>query len=104
MPAPHETPPTASSAHLPFRLRRFALTVVPVLGLLNAYIGWRLLPALPIGVAGVVAAVTEALGAAGAAVIAGPTITPWNSLNSRLEAPAGLQLTPFTELGPPSDR
>lgn len=49
-------------------------------------------------------AVTEALGAAGAAVIAGPTITPWNSLNSRLEAPAGLQLTPFTELGTPSDR
>jgi lactoylglutathione lyase len=49
-------------------------------------------------------AATEALGAAGAAVIAGPTLTPWNSLNSRLEAPAGLQLTLFTELGTPSDR
>lgn len=49
-------------------------------------------------------AVTEALGAAGATVIAGPTLTPWNSLNSRLEAPAGLQLTLFTELGTPSDR
>jgi lactoylglutathione lyase len=49
-------------------------------------------------------AMTEALGAAGAAVIARPTITRWNSLNSRLEAPAGLQLTLFTELGTPSDR
>ncbi len=37
---------------------------------------------------------------AGAAVIAEPTRTPWNSLNSRLDAPAGLQLTLFTELGP----
>ena len=49
-------------------------------------------------------AVTEALGAAGAVVIADPTVTPWNSLNSRLEAPDGLQLTLFTELGTPSDR
>ena len=32
-------------------------------------------------------------------VIAEPTITPWNSLNARLEAPAGLQLTLFQELG-----
>jgi lactoylglutathione lyase len=36
--------------------------------------------------------------AAGATVIAEPTVTPWNSLNARLEAPAGLQLTLFTEL------
>ena len=48
--------------------------------------------------------VTAVLAAAGATVIAEPTITPWNSLNSRLEAPAGLQLTLFTELGTPSDR
>ena len=47
---------------------------------------------------------TETLEAAGAAVIAEPTITPWNSLNSRLEGPAGLQLTLFSELGTPSDR
>jgi hypothetical protein len=31
-------------------------------------------------------------------VIAPPTRTPWNSLNARLEGPAGLQLTLFTEL------
>ena len=43
---------------------------------------------------------TEALAAAGATVIAEPTRTPWNSLNARLEGPAGLQLTLFTELGP----
>jgi catechol 2,3-dioxygenase-like lactoylglutathione lyase family enzyme len=39
------------------------------------------------------------LAAAGATMIAEPTVTPWNSLNARLEAPAGLQLTLFTELG-----
>lgn len=45
------------------------------------------------------AATTEKLAAAGAEVIAEPTRTPWNSLNSRLEAPGALQLTLFTELG-----
>jgi predicted enzyme related to lactoylglutathione lyase len=40
---------------------------------------------------------TERLAAAGATVIARPVRTPWQSLNSRLEAPAGLQLTLFAE-------
>jgi lactoylglutathione lyase len=44
-------------------------------------------------------AVTRTLAEAGATVIAEPTRTPWNSLNARLEAPAGLQLTLFQELG-----
>jgi lactoylglutathione lyase len=44
-------------------------------------------------------AATRALEAVGATVLAEPTRTPWNSLNARLEAPAGLQLTLFTELG-----
>jgi hypothetical protein len=35
--------------------------------------------------------------AAGATVIAEPTRTPWASLNARLEAPADLQLTLFTD-------
>jgi lactoylglutathione lyase len=43
-------------------------------------------------------ATTARLAAAGATVIAAPTRTPWDSLNARLEAPAGLQLTLFTEL------
>jgi lactoylglutathione lyase len=42
---------------------------------------------------------TRTLADAGATVVAEPTRTPWNSLNARLEAPAGLQLTLFTELG-----
>ena len=42
------------------------------------------------------AAATEALAAAGADVIAAPTTTPWGSLNARLDAPAGLQLTLFS--------
>jgi lactoylglutathione lyase len=42
---------------------------------------------------------TRRLADAGAQVIAEPTRTPWNSLNARLEGPAGLQLTLFTELG-----
>lgn len=37
---------------------------------------------------------TRALEAAGATVLAEPTRTPWNSLNARLQGPAGLQLTP----------
>ncbi len=41
---------------------------------------------------------TARLAAAGASVVAEPTRTPWNSLNARLEAPAELQLTFFTEL------
>lgn len=44
-------------------------------------------------------AATHELEAAGATVIADPTLTPWNSRNARLEAPAGLQLTLFEELG-----
>ena len=36
-------------AGLPRRLRRFFLTVLPLLAVLHLYIGWRLLPALPIG-------------------------------------------------------
>jgi catechol 2,3-dioxygenase-like lactoylglutathione lyase family enzyme len=44
------------------------------------------------------AAVTAELAAAGADVLAEPRRTPWNSLNARLEAPAGLQLTLFSEL------
>ena len=44
-------------------------------------------------------AVTERLEAAGASVIAEPTETPWRSLNARLNAPAGIQLTVFEELG-----
>ncbi|MET7736050.1 VOC family protein [Streptomyces sp. NPDC005402] len=42
---------------------------------------------------------TARLAEAGAEVVAEPTSTPWNSLNSRLEAPGSLQLTLFTELG-----
>ena len=45
------------------------------------------------------AAMTRVLADAGAEVVAEPTRTPWNSLNSRLEAPGSLQLTLFTELG-----
>lgn len=41
------------------------------------------------------AAATRDLVDAGARLIAEPTETPWQSLNSRLEGPAGLQLTLF---------
>jgi lactoylglutathione lyase len=44
------------------------------------------------------AAVTSTLEAAGAALVAAPTPTPWQSLNARLEGPAGLQLTLFSDL------
>ena len=55
------------------------------------------------------AAATRKASEAGATVIAPPTRTPWDSLNSRLEAPGGVQLTLFEELagrtpdaGPPT--
>jgi lactoylglutathione lyase len=43
--------------------------------------------------------VTATLAQAGAIVVAEPTRTPWGSLNSRLEAPGGLQLSLFSEVG-----
>jgi len=42
---------------------------------------------------------TDSLAAAGAEVIAAPTRTPWDSVNSRLTAPDGLQLTLFEQHG-----
>jgi lactoylglutathione lyase len=44
-------------------------------------------------------AATAAALAGGAGAIAEPTVTPWNSLNARLDGLAGLQLTLFEELG-----
>jgi predicted enzyme related to lactoylglutathione lyase len=44
------------------------------------------------------ASATDRLVEAGAELIAAPTETPWRSLNSRLEAPAGLQITLFEDL------
>ncbi len=45
--------------------------------------------------------VTRDLVDAGAQLIAPPTLTPWRSLNARLSAPAGLQVTLFQELERP---
>ena len=41
---------------------------------------------------------TDRLVSAGATLVAEPTETPWRSLNSRLDAPAGLHITLFQEL------
>ena len=40
---------------------------------------------------------TQRVVAAGARLLAEPTLTPWNDLNARVEAPAGLQLTLFSD-------
>jgi catechol 2,3-dioxygenase-like lactoylglutathione lyase family enzyme len=42
-------------------------------------------------------ATTDGLMAAGAEEVAPPTLTPWRSLNARLDAPAGLHITIFQE-------
>jgi catechol 2,3-dioxygenase-like lactoylglutathione lyase family enzyme len=47
------------------------------------------------------AATTDELVGAGADLIAPPTETPWRSLNARLAAPGGVQITIFQELDPP---
>lgn len=44
------------------------------------------------------AGTTRRLEGAGARVVAEPVETPWRSLNSRLDAPASLQITLFEEL------
>jgi catechol 2,3-dioxygenase-like lactoylglutathione lyase family enzyme len=49
------------------------------------------------------ASVTDRLISAGAGLIAPPTVTPWRSLNARLQGPAEVQLTIFTELGATED-
>lgn len=46
------------------------------------------------------AGTAERLASAGARVEASPRMTPWRSINARLRAPAGLQVTLFQELGP----
>ncbi|NJP33354.1 VOC family protein [Micromonospora thermarum] len=50
------------------------------------------------------AARTREATTAGATELAPPTVTPWRSLNARLEAPAGLQITLFQELEPLAER
>jgi lactoylglutathione lyase len=47
------------------------------------------------------ATATAKLAGAGATIIAGPAPTPWQSLNARLEGPAGLQLTLFSDMPHP---
>jgi predicted enzyme related to lactoylglutathione lyase len=49
-------------------------------------------------------AVTERLVAAGATEVAPPTVTPWQSLNARLDGPAGLHFTVFEELRGEAER
>ncbi|MGB3910162.1 MAG: VOC family protein [Pseudolysinimonas sp.] len=46
------------------------------------------------------AAAAHRLSAGGAHVVATPVETPWRSLNARFEAPGGMQITVFEELGP----
>lgn len=43
------------------------------------------------------AGVTRRLVEHGAVLVAEPTLTPWQTLNARLEGPAGLQLTLFAD-------
>src|SRR4051794_8908174 len=50
------------------------------------------------------AEMTQRLDEAGASVVAPPTRTPWESLNARLDAPAGLHITVFQALEPPDVR
>ncbi|MBO9578468.1 MAG: VOC family protein [Microbacteriaceae bacterium] len=47
---------------------------------------------------------TDRLVRAGGELVAAPRETPWRSLNARLDAPAGLQVTLFQELEPIEER
>ena len=48
------------------------------------------------------ASMTRQLAAAGARILAEPVRTPWETMNARLVAPTGLQLTLFSD-APPTD-
>jgi predicted enzyme related to lactoylglutathione lyase len=62
-------------------------------------VGRQVAPALRVAFEVVDAStVTDDLVAGGASLVAPPTETPWRSLNARLDAPAGLQITVFQEL------
>jgi lactoylglutathione lyase len=50
------------------------------------------------------AVTARTLAAAGATLIADARRTPWGSDNARLDAPAGLQLTLFSDPGPATER
>jgi len=65
-------------------------------------VGRRVAPRLRVAFE-VADAATRELVEGGADLIAAPTLTPWLSLNTRLDAPAGLQLTVFQELGETGD-
>ncbi|MFI7423865.1 VOC family protein [Nonomuraea sp. NPDC049684] len=47
---------------------------------------------------------TARLVSAGADEVAPPTLTPWQSLNARLDAPGGLHITVFQELATSEER
>ena len=50
------------------------------------------------------AGATRRLEAAGGRVVAEPVVTPWESLNSRIDAPGGVQVTLFQELSESGER
>jgi predicted enzyme related to lactoylglutathione lyase len=65
----------------------------------NVEVGRRVSPRLRVAFeVADASAVTDDLVEGGAELIAAPTVTPWQSLNSRLSAPADLQITLFQEL------
>ena len=49
------------------------------------------------------AGMARRLGENGATIIADATLTPWQDLNARLEAPGGLQITMFSEATTPPE-
>ncbi len=49
-------------------------------------------------------AAADRLVAAGAPLLGAPRVTPWRSLNARIDSPAGVQVTLFQELAPLDSR
>ena len=50
------------------------------------------------------AGTTDRLVAGGASLVAAPVVTPWRSLNARMDTPGSLQITVFQELEPVEER
>jgi uncharacterized glyoxalase superfamily protein PhnB len=67
-------------------------------------VGRRVSPHLRVAFeVGGVDSVTQQLVDAGPDLVAPPTVTPWDSLNARLQAPGGLQITDFEDLAQPPE-
>ncbi|HNC80226.1 MAG TPA: metallophosphoesterase [Rhodocyclaceae bacterium] len=95
-----EAPPAVEPAGLPRRLRGALLRILPLLGGLHAYLGWRLLPALDLGALGLSLAIAGLVLSAGLIPLGllGRFLIPHPGWADRLSGLGGLLMGAFSTL------